>query len=209
MSIVGLDGPDFRTISDFRKRRLKALGGLFTQVLHLCEKAGLMKLGQVALVGTKIKANTSKHKATSYGRVKERATELDGEVLAGCARPRRRTLKRTSCRARTRPGEEMPKWVADKQRRVEKIRQAKAELETEAKAAAEAKRQEHDEAAKEGHGTTQRRTDAAPPSDRPDAKPQKNFTDPESRIMKSKDGFDNAQTAVDGEAKIIVAQHVT
>jgi transposase len=66
MSIVGLDAPDFRTISDFRKRHLKALGELFKQVLHLCEKAGLVKLGHVALDGTKIKANASKHKAMSY-----------------------------------------------------------------------------------------------------------------------------------------------
>src|SRR5260370_39758567 len=80
MSIVGLDAPDCRTISDFRKRHLKALGDLFQQVLHLCEKAGLAKLGHVALDGTKIKANASKHKAMSYERMEGRATELEAEV---------------------------------------------------------------------------------------------------------------------------------
>ena len=80
MSIVALDPPDFRTISDFRKRHLKAISGLFVQVLKLCEKAGLVKLGHVALDGTKIKANASKHKAMSYDRMEGRAAELEAEV---------------------------------------------------------------------------------------------------------------------------------
>src|SRR4051812_49096642 len=80
MMIAALDGPDFRTISDFRKRHLKALAGLFVQVLKLAEKAGLVKLGQVALDGTKIKANASKHKAMSYERMKAREAELQAEV---------------------------------------------------------------------------------------------------------------------------------
>src|SRR6184192_4782828 len=78
--IVALDPPDFRTISDFRKRHLKALGELFKQILQLCEKAGLVKLGHVALDGTKIKANASKHKAMSYERMEKRAAELEAEV---------------------------------------------------------------------------------------------------------------------------------
>src|SRR5665254_19424 len=78
--IVALDPPDFRTISDFRKRHLKALGALFLQVLKLCETAGLVKLGHVALDGTKIKANASKHKAMSYERMKKREEELKAEV---------------------------------------------------------------------------------------------------------------------------------
>ena len=80
LSIVGLDPPDFRTVSDFRKRHLKALSGLFGQVLKLCEQAGLVKLGHVALDGTKIKANASKHKAMSYERMEKRAAELEAEV---------------------------------------------------------------------------------------------------------------------------------
>src|SRR5882724_3944256 len=150
MSIVALDAPDFRTISDFRKRHLKALGKLFGQILRLCETAGLVKLGHVALDGTKIKANASKHKAMSYERMEKRAAELEAAV------------------------------------EVEEKREA------------------------EGRRKGGRK--AAPPSTEPDAKAQKNFTDPESRIMKSKDGFVqayNAQAAVDGEAQIIVAHDVT
>jgi transposase len=214
MSIVGLDAPDFRTISDFRKRHLKALGGLFTQVLLLCEKAGLVKLGHVALDGTKIKANASKHKAMSYGRMEERAAELEAEVAGWLRTAEAADAEEDKLHGRDKTGEEMPDWVADKQRRIQKIRQAKAELEAEAKAAAEAKRKAEDEAAKELEAEGRRKggRSAAPPSDVPDAKAQKNFTDPESRIMKSKDGFVqayNAQAAVDAEAQIIVVQDVT
>jgi Transposase DDE domain len=214
MSIVGLDGPDFRTISDFRKRHLKALGGLFTQVLHLCEKAGLVKLGHVALDGTKIKANASKHKAMSYGRMEERAAELEAEVAGWLRTAEAADAEEDKLHGRDKTGEEMPNWVGDKQRRIEKIRQAKAELEAEAKAAAEAKRKAEEEEAKEREATGRRKggRPAVPPSDVPDAKAQKNFTDPQSRIMKSKDGFVqayNAQAAVDAEAQIIVAQDVT
>ncbi len=79
MSIVGFDAPDFRTVSEFRRRHLKALGALFKQILHLCETAGLVKLGHVALDGTKVKANASKHKAMSYERMEKRAAELEAE----------------------------------------------------------------------------------------------------------------------------------
>src|SRR6266849_4906349 len=205
MSIVGLDAPDFRTISDFRKRHLKALGELFKQVLHLCEKAGLVKLGHVALDGTKIKANASKHKAMSYARMEDRAAELEAEAA---------DAEEDKLHGRDKTGEEMPDWVADKQRRAEKIRQAKAELEAEAKAAADAKLKAEAEAAekREAEGRRKGGRQAAPPSSTPDDKAQKNFTDPQSRIMKSKDGFVqayNAQAAVDAEAQIIVAQDVT
>jgi transposase len=214
MSIVGLDVPDFRTISDFRKRHLKALGQLFKQVLHLCEKAGLVKLGHVALDGTKIKANASKHKAMSYARMEDRAAELEAEVGKWLSTADAADAEEDKLYGHDKTGEEMPDWVADKQRRADKIRQAKAELEAEAKAAAEAKLKAEDEAAskREAEGRRKGGRQAAPPSSVPDAKAQKNFTDPQSRIMKSKDGFVqayNAQAAVDAEAQIIVAQDVT
>jgi transposase len=212
MSIVGLDAPDFRTISDFRKRHLKALGELFKQVLHLCEKAGLVKLGHVALDGTKIKANASKHKAMSYARMEDRAAELEAEVAKWLSTAEAADAQEDKLHGRDKTGEEMPDWVADKQRRVEKIRQAKAELEAEAKAAAEAKLKAEAEAKREAEGRRKGGRQAAPPSTVPDAKAQKNFTDPQSRIMKSKDGFVqayDAQAAVDAEAQIIVAQDVT
>ena len=213
MSIVGLDAPDFRTISDFRKRHLKALGELFGQVLQLCEKAGLAKLGHVALDGTKIKANASKHKAMSYERMENRAAELDAEVAKWFSAAEAVDAKEDKQYGCDKTGDEMPEWVADKKRRAEKIRKAKAELEAEAKAAAEAKLAAEAAAAKrEAEGRRKPGPKAAPPALEPDAKAQRNFTDPDSRIMKSKDGFVqayNAQAAVDGEAQIIVAHDVT
>src|SRR6201981_1339363 len=190
MSIVGLDAPDFRTISDFRERHLQALNELFQQVLQLCAQAGLVKLGHVALDGSKIKANASKHKAMSYGRMAERAAELEAEVASWLGAAAAADGEEDKLHGRDKSGDEMPDWVADKQRRAAKIRQAKAEVE----------------------GRRKGGRKAAPPSPTPDAKAQKNFTDPESRIMKSKDGFVqayNGQIAVDAEAQIIVAHDVT
>src|ERR1700756_2875713 len=191
MSIVGLDAPYFRTISDFRKRHLKALGNLFGQILRLCEKAGLVKLGHVALDGTKIKANASKHKAMSYERMETRAAELEAEVAKWLSAAEAADAEEDKLHGRDKTGEEMPEWVADKKRRAETIREAKAELEEEAKAAAEAKLKAEAEAQekREAEGCRKRGPKAAPPSTEPDAKAQKNFTDPDSRIMKSKDGF--------------------
>src|SRR5208337_2427128 len=136
MSIVGLDPPDFRTVSDFRKRHVKALAGLFGQVLKLCEQAGLAKLGHVALDGTKIKANASKHKAMSYERMGKRAAELEAEVESWLSAAEAADAEEDKAFGRDKSGEELPKWVADKKKRAEKIRAAKAELEAEAKAAA-------------------------------------------------------------------------
>ena len=214
MSIIALDPPDFRTISNFRKRHLKALAGLFVQVLKLCEKAGLVKLGHVALDGTKIKANASKHKAMSYERMEKRAAELEAEVAKWLSSAEAADAEEDKLYGRDKTGEEMPDWVADKKRRAETIRAAKAALEAEAKAAAEAKVKEEAaaEEKRQAKGRKKPGPKAVPPSGEPDPKAQKNFTDPESRIMKSKDGFMqafNAQAAVDAEAQIIVAQAVT
>jgi len=144
----------------------------------------------------------------------ERAMELEAEVAGWLSAAEAADAEEDKHYGRDKTGEELPDWVADKQRRAEKIRQAKAELEAEAKAAAEAERKERAaaEAKREAEGRRQGGRKAAPPSPTPDAKAQKNFTDPESRIMKSKDGFVqayNAQIAVDAEAQIIVAQDVT
>jgi transposase len=214
MSIVGFDAPDFRTVSEFRRRHLKALGALFTQILHLCEAAGLVKLGHVALDGTKIKANASKHKAMSYERMEKRAAELEAEVAKWLAVAEATDAAEDKLYGADTTGEEMPDWVADKKRRAERVRKAKAELEAEAKAAAEAKLQAAAAAQqkREAEGRKKPGRPAAPPSTAPDPKAQRNFTDPESRIMKSKDGFVqayNAQIAVDSQAQIIVAQDVT
>jgi transposase len=207
MMIVAGDPPDFRTINEFRRRHMKGLSGLFVQVLKLAEKAGLVKLGHVALDGTRIKANASKHKAMSYERMKKREAELKAEVD--------RWLEAAQAADREedelygdRRGDELPDWVSDKQKRLEKIRQAKAELEAEARAAAEAE----SKARAEAEGRKKSGKPPAPPKAEPDGKAQRNFTDPESRILKTKDGYIqgyNAQAAVDGAHQIIVAQTLT
>ena len=211
MSIVAFDPPDFRTVSEFRRRHLKALGALFSQILHLCERAGLVKLGHVALDGTKIKANASKHKAMSYERMGKRAAELEAEVAGWLAAAEASDAAEDKLYGAEKSGEEMPDWVGDKKRRAERIRRAKADLEAEATATAEAKlkAQTEAQAQREAEGRRKAGRLAAPPSTTPEPKAQKNFTDPESRIMKSKDGFVqayNAQIVVDSEAQIIVAQ---
>jgi transposase len=213
MMIVAGDAPDFRTISEYRRRHLKALAGLFVQVLQLAEKAGLVKLGHVALDGTKIKANASKHKAMSYERMKKREAELAAEVDRWLEAADAADAEEDKLYGNKR-GDEMPDWVADKQKRLEKIRGAKAELEAEAKAAAEEemrrRRKAEEERKAEGRKTTGKTP--VPPKAEPDGKTQRNFTDPESRILKTKDGYIqgyNAQAAVDATAQIIVAHVLT
>jgi transposase len=198
MAVTAMGRPDFRTISDFRKRHLAALGGLFTQVLQLCAQAGLVKLGHVALDGTKIKANASKHKAMSYGRMQQAEVVLAAEVAAWLAQAAAADATEEAALGADQRGDELPAWVQEKQQRLAKIRAAKAALEAEAAQQAAAARRDDDP------------PDAPPPA--PPAKAQRNFTDPESRIMKGPDGFVqayNAQAAVDAASQVIVAQLVT
>jgi transposase len=213
MMIVAGDPPDFRTISEFRKRHLKALAGLFVQVLKLAEKAGLVKLGHVALDGTKIKANASKHKAMSYERMKKREAELEAEVDRWLKAAEAADAEEDKLYG-TKRGDEMPDWVADKEKRLAKIRAAKAELEAEAKAAAEeeTRRRAAAEERRIAEGRKKNGKTPAPPKPEPDGKSQRNFTDPDSRILKTKDGYIqgyNAQAAVDAKAQIIVAHGLT
>lgn len=213
MMIVALDAPDFRTLLDFRKRHLQALASLFVQVLRLAETAGLVKLGHVALDGTKIKANASKHKAMSYARMQKREAELKAEVDGWLAAAEAADAEEDKLHGDKR-GDEMPDWVADKEKRLAKIREAKAALEAEAEAAAEEERRIEAEKEKQRQAGGRKRCGKKPrpPSAEPDAKAQRNFTDPESRILKTKDGFIqgyNAQAAVDGTAQVIVAHGLT
>jgi transposase len=213
MMIVAGDAPDFRTISEFRRRHLKALAALFVQVLQLAEKAGLVKLGHVSLDGTKIKANASKHKAMSYERMKKREAELAAEVDRWLAAAAAADAEEDKLYGDKR-GDEMPDWVADKEKRLARIREAKAALEAEAKAAAEEemRRREQAEEKRVAEGRKKNGRAPAPPKQEPDGKAQRNFTDPESRILKTKDGYIqgyNAQAAVDGKAQIIVAHSLT
>ncbi|HEY8029352.1 MAG TPA: IS1182 family transposase [Gaiellaceae bacterium] len=203
MAVTAMQKPDFRTVAEFRRRHLPALEGLFKQVLKLCQKAGLVKLGHVALDGTKVKANASKHKAMSYGRMLRAEAELQAEVARWFAEAEAADTSDEHERP-DRRGDELPAWVVDKQRKLEKIREARAALEKEAAEAAEAKRQD-DKGSGGGGGGGEGEVA------KPKAKAQRNFTDPESRILKTRDGYIqgyNAQLAVDAASQIIVAHDV-
>src|SRR5512134_4077167 len=134
MAVTGLNKPDFRTISEFRRRHLAALAGMFAQVLKLCQAAGLVKLGHVAVDGTKLKANASRHKAMSYGRMKQAEPKLKAEVEAWLRQAEAADRAEDAEHGAELRGDEMPDWVADKQKRLERIREARARLEAEAKA---------------------------------------------------------------------------
>jgi len=205
MAVTGMNKPDFRTIAEFRKRHLAALGGLFVQVLKLCREAGLVKLGHVALDGTKIKANASKHKAMSYCRMGEAEAKLRAEVKAWFARAAAADAEEDRAHG-TERGDELPDWVADKQQRLERLSAAKAALEAEAKAPPSDDDGPGPSTGMVDHGKPKRAPDGGPPP-----RAQRNFTDPDSRIQKTRDGMIqgyNAQIAVDGAHQIILAQHV-
>jgi transposase len=208
LAVTAMNRPDHRTICEFRRRHLAALSDLFVQVLKLCQAAGLVHLGHVALDGTKIAANASKHKAMSYGRMKKAEAELKAEVGAWLAAAEAADAEEDARLGAAR-GDEMPEWVKDKARRLEKIREARAALEAEARAEQAAR-----DAARAAQAKPARKGGRKPktPPGTPADKAQRNFTDPESRIMKGKDGFlqgYNAQAAVDARAQVIVAHGLT
>ena len=209
-AVTALNQPDFRTISEFRRRHLHALSGLFVQVLALCRKAGLVGLDHVAVDGTKIKANASKHKAMSYARMVEAEAELAREVAEWLSRAQMEDAAEDAAHGSTRRGDEPPDWMRDKQARLARIRAAKAELEAEAQQAQAARPAPPCDPA----GNPKPRPGRVPqhPPGQPKPKAQRNFTDSESRIMKGRDGFIqayNAQAAVDADAQIIVAHRLT
>ena len=186
--------PDFRTISDFRKDHLGALSGLFLQVLAFCQRAGLVKLGHVALDGTKVRANASRHKAMSYRRMKEKEAQLAAEVAELLRRAQEVDDEEDRRYGKDKRGDELPEELAFREGRLEKIREAMAALEAEAQAAAEAEGKEHPGV--------------------PEDKAQRNFTDAESRIMPAPGGRDflqayNCQAVVDHAHQVIVAARAT
>lgn len=214
--IAGGEHPDHTRISEFRRIHLDALADLFVQVLKLCQKAGLVKLGQVALDGTKVKANASKHKAMSYDRMQRDEQRLRDKVVQLLAAAEKVDAAEDAKHGVGRRGDELPEELQRAEDRLKKIREAKAALEAEAK-----QRHEEEQAAKDDD-------DDPPPGPRetplpkhkvptaadgtPTDKAQRNFTDPDSRIMKTGDGYVqgyNCQIAVDAANQIIVAEAVT
>jgi transposase len=186
------NAPDFRTIADFRKLHLATLNGFFEQVLRLARELGAPRMGRVALDGTKVKANASKHKAMSYDRMGDKQRQLRDEVKQLLAQAEAADAAEDAEYGADRRGDELPAELQRRESRLERIREAKRVLEARAK----------DEAA-----ATRQPTESA----KPDPKAQYNFTDPESRIMKGPDGFVqayNAQIAVDA-FQLIVGHSVT
>ena len=207
MAVTGMQRPDFRTISEFRRRHLAALTGLFVQILRLCHEAGLVKLGHVALDGTRLQANASKHQAMSYGRMRRAEAGLAVEVAGWLARAEREDAADDAEHGPDQRGDELPEWVKDKRARLERIRAAKAALEAEAEAEAPPDAEPGPASGMSDHGRPRRAADGGPP-----ARAQRNLTDPDSRIMKTRDGFIqgyNGQLAVDAGHQIIVAQRLT
>lgn len=193
--------PDFRTISDFRKRHLKTLKHLFAEILLMCKKAGLVKFGHISLDGTKIKANASKHKAMSYGRMKQEITRLKDEVAQLLQEAEAVDVEEDTLYGRTLRGDELPEELARHETRLAKIREAKRALEEEA-------RQDKDN--DDGPPQARIKTEGDPKTgkERVADSAQRNFTDPESRIMPYQKTFVqgyNAQLLVDKAHQIIVA----
>jgi transposase len=185
--------PDFRTISDFRKLHLGALQGLFDQVLQIALQAGTMKLGRVVLDGSKVKANASKHKAMSYGRMQEDEKRLKEEVKRLLKQAEATDAEEDARYGPDRRGDELPAELARRETRLQRIREAKRALEERAREQAKSKDEPEEKA-------------------KPEAKMQYNFTDPESRILPGADGFVqayNAQIAVEPDFQWIVGQRVT
>ena len=211
--------PDHDSLAEFRKRHLDALAGLFVQVLQLCQAAGLVKLGHVALDGTKIKANASKHKAMSYDRLTATEQQLEAEIRALLEHAAQVDAAEDAEYGRGRRGDDLPAELARRESRLGKIRAAKAALEQAAKAEAE----QAAEVARAKVAAREQRIGSAkggvpkvpdPEHAQPAPRAQYNFTDPDSRIMvdsanKSFTQAYNAQAAVDGHAQVIIACGLT
>jgi transposase len=207
--------PDFRSIGRFRERHLQALGELFVQALRLCKQASMVGFGTLALDGTKLRANASRHKAMSYDRMVKKETDLDVEIAALRAQVNDVLADAAATDAAEdakfgadRRGDELPEELQRRESRLAKIHEAKEALEAEAKAAEETRRAEMREEGREPRN---------PPSGRdpfkPKPKAQRNFTDPESKIMKTSDGSFhqcyNAQAVVDSVMQVIVVAEVS
>jgi len=217
--LAGDQHPDHDSIATFRQRHLDALGALFGQVLRLCQAAGLVSLGHVALDGTKLAANASKHKAMSYARMTDAERRLEREVRRMLEEAERVDAAEDAVFGCGRRGDELPEALRQRESRLATIRAAKAALEQEAreqaeraKAAAEARAAAREQRRGRRKGSRVRVPDLAAARPAPNA--QRNFTDPDSRIMK--DGATqafvqayNAQAAVDDKAQIIVACTLT
>jgi transposase len=214
LAIVGQDRPDFRTISDFRKRHLETFKDVFVQVVRLAAEAGLVHLGNVSTDGTKIQGNASRHKAMSYGYMKKEVDRLREDIEALVTQAHQQD-EADDAALGSRRGDELPAELARREERLARIEAAMRRLEDQAKADAEAERQRRAdaEAERQRTGTPRRGTAPKPVQDTPDDKAQSNFTDPELHIMRTNNkGWEycgNAQASVEGACQMILACDVT
>jgi len=201
--------PQHRTICDFRKEYLKEFIDLFQQVVRIAKASGLIKLGRIAIDGTKVKANASRHKAMSYDRMKLEEKRLEKEIADLVKQAERVDRKDDTKYGLERRGDELPEELRRRDSRLQKIREAKKRLEDrKAEQDREKGRHEGDKGQPNGKKGRPFETEFG----KPDEKAQDNFTDPESRIMKMGNGFEqsyNAQASVDETQQIIVAVDVT
>jgi transposase len=214
LAIVGTERPDFRTISLFRKNHLDAFADVFVQILRLAQAAGLVRLGTIAVDGTKMQGNASRHKAMSYGYMTKEVGRLRAEIDA-LLKQAEDVDAADEAVLGTRRGDELPEELRRRQDRLAVIEAAMKRLEAEAKAAADAERQRRteDEAERQKTGKKRRGREPGAIVETPEDKAQTNFTDPELSIMKTANkGWDycgNAQASVDGTCQIILACDVT
>lgn len=209
--VAGNQHPDHDTIASFRKEHLKALAGFFVDILKLCQKAGLVKLGHVALDGTKVKANASKHKAMSYGRMLKKEKQLKEQVNKLLKDAQTCDELEDARYGKGKRGDELPEELRYRESRLKKIQQAMQELKEEAQQEAREKEEKRN---KHKKNKARGRPPKAPSGGAPDSKKQRNFTDPDSRIMKDSatKGFEqayNCQAAVDESSQVIVAAGLT
>lgn len=200
--------PAHRTICEFRRRHLEDFEGIFVQLLRIAKEVGLVKLGTIAVDGSKVKANASRHKAMSYGRMKQEEKRLRSEIRALTRRADKEDQKEDSRFGTEYTGEELPEEISRRRQRLATIRAAKVRLEDRQREADEARGRHEDDDQRPGGGGRRFKRRFGIPED----KSQENFTDPDSRIMKtSTKGFDqcyNTQIAVDDQTRLIVAARV-